>query len=62
MDTFSKQRFVVEPGQESATKDCQYLSGMIPSRIMHKTEIPGLVAGIGLIIATIVIMAFTVKI
>ena len=61
-DTFSKYRIVVRHWKESATKDYQYLKGMIPSRSMQKMEIPGLVAGIGLIIITIVLIGFMVKI
>ena len=48
--------------QERATKDLQYLKEMIPNRSMQKIEIPGLVTGIRLIITTIVIMVFMIKI
>ena len=58
-DSFSKLGIVVLPWQESATKDRQYLKGMIRSRIMQKMEIPGLVTGIGLIIGTIVILLYS---
>lgn len=60
MDTFSKPRIIVGPRQESATKDLQYLKGMIRSPIMQKMEIPGLVSGIGLIIATIFLVMYTI--
>jgi len=59
MDTFSKPRIVVGHWQ-SATKDLQYLKGMIRSPIMQKMEIPGLVLGIGLIIGTIVLVLYTI--
>ena len=50
------------PRQESAAKELPYLKEMIPSRSMQKMEIPGLVAGIGVIVVTIVLMAITIKI
>lgn len=53
---------VVWSWQESATKGVQYLKGMIRSPIMQKREIPGLVSGIGLIVVTIVLIVFMVKI
>jgi len=35
---------------------------MIPSQIMQKIKMPGLVAGIGLIISTIVLMVIFIKV
>ena len=46
---------------KKATKDLTYLKGMIRSPTMQKMEIPGLVTGIVLIIATIVLVVFTIK-
>ena len=59
-DSFSKLGIVVWPWQESGTKALPYLKAMIRNAIMRKMEIPGLVSGLGLIIATIVLVLYTI--
>ena len=60
-DSFSNLGTVVSPRQEHVTKDLPYLKEMIP-REVQKTDIPGLVAGIVIVITTIVIMVITIKV
>ena len=61
-DSFSNLGTVVSPRQEHVTKDLPYLKEMIPRGGMQKTDIPGLVAGIVIVITTIVIMVITIKV